>query len=234
MSELSARQIQFRLERLSPDIRASYEQARIHAVETVKYALVCGRKLNEAKELVRHGEFGRFMVETLEIHPSTANRYMKLATEWPRIEQEIGADKAALLTFTEGLAKATKHPQKGGNSSAVRDFPPSEGNTEEEPDESIEPELVSVNEPEAGPGEAGVFDSPDELFGAADTGAAGDHQPSLPGAGGPGIEAIDDAIRPVQELVEELHQRHPSEKLRLEIERGLDIVFGALMSWSKL
>lgn len=246
MNDLSARQVQFRLERLSPDIKASYEQAKLHALETVKYALVCGRKLNEAKELVRHGEFGRFMVETLEVHPSTANRYMKLASEWPRIEQEMGADKAAMLTFTEGMAKATKSPPKGGKSRTVTNIPPSEEiedavATEEETDVWLDTERTEITEPGAGEGRDEAEDQPpgepEDSAGGSDRGHADSAQPVLAvtaSTGRPPVEQIDAAIRPVKELAASYNKRSPSEKLRLEVERGLDIVFGALDSWRKL
>lgn len=230
MSDLSARQAHLRLERLSPDIKASYEQARLHANETIKYALVCGRKLNEAKDLVRHGQFGRFMVETLEIHPSTANRYMRLANEWPRIEQEIGADEAAMLTLTEGLSKATRNSQKGGNSSDVRDIPPFGEITGEIPTE----EMACANIAEIGddlqavktPGKADRRRESEDAGGGAD-------RTGVRESGDAGVEDIDEAIRPIQELAAYYNERCPNERLVQEIERALDIIFGSLDSWRR-
>lgn len=71
----------------------AYKQQAGYAV------LEIGRRLNEAKELLPHGEWLPWLKEQVEFSEATAQRFMRLAREYPNPSPvtDLGASKALLL-----------------------------------------------------------------------------------------------------------------------------------------
>lgn len=107
-NHISARHAQIRLRELARDIRSSFEQARLHAFEFLKYALTCGRKCNEAKTYVVHGAFEHYVVKECGCSVRAVRMYMRIAKFWPEIEERLGADRAAAMSLTELSAFISK------------------------------------------------------------------------------------------------------------------------------
>ena len=61
--------------------------------------LTIGRCLNEAKDLLPHGEWLPWLTEQVEFSPRTAQKFMKLAREWSNANTlaDLGASKALML-----------------------------------------------------------------------------------------------------------------------------------------
>lgn len=64
---------------ITGEIKELCRQAR---VMLLSYAIEIGRRLCEAKSVLPHGEWGRYLKEEVEFSQSTANNYMKLFEEY--------------------------------------------------------------------------------------------------------------------------------------------------------
>lgn len=138
LANVTARQLEVRLERYTKEIKASYRQAHEAAVLTVKYALICGRNLNEAKRHCVHGSFERYVVETCGCHPVTARRYMRLAEHFPEVQERLGEEAVEQMTATDILEFIKKH---------VKKTPPKLPNRTEMFDLPADPEEAEPDEP---------------------------------------------------------------------------------------
>lgn len=70
-----------------------------HARELVlRSAVEIGKRLNEAKELVPHGEWGNWLKENVDYSQSTANNFMRLADEYGN------SQSLENLSYTKALA----------------------------------------------------------------------------------------------------------------------------------
>ena len=77
-----------RLQQLAVEIITFDRQAKITAVSC---AIEIGERLLEAKELVPHGEWGKWLKENVNYSQSTANNFM-------RLYREYGSDQGSLFT----------------------------------------------------------------------------------------------------------------------------------------
>ena len=77
-----------RLQQLAVEIIAYDRQAKITAVSC---AIEIGKRLLEAKDLVPHGEWGKWLKENVNYSQSTANNFM-------RLYREYGSDQGSLFT----------------------------------------------------------------------------------------------------------------------------------------
>ena len=77
-----------RLQQLAVEIITFDRQAKITAVSC---AIEIGERLLEAKELVAHGDWGRWLKENVNYSQSTANNFM-------RLYREYGSDQGSLFT----------------------------------------------------------------------------------------------------------------------------------------
>ncbi len=61
--------------------------------------LEIGKRLNEAKAMLSHGEWGKWLSEKVDFSEATAQRFMRLAKEYPNPSpvMDLGASKALLL-----------------------------------------------------------------------------------------------------------------------------------------
>ena len=72
-------------------------------------AIEIGRRLVEAKSMVEHGEWGKYLQERVNFSPSTANNYMRLYQEYGNNQASLFDDFANSqtfqnLTYTKALA----------------------------------------------------------------------------------------------------------------------------------
>lgn len=85
----------------SPEVLAA-EIRSIHSqtVEIVSRAAIeIGKRLNEAKELVKHGEWKTWLEDNVNYSQSTANNFMRMAKEYGENSQAVGN-----LSYTKALA----------------------------------------------------------------------------------------------------------------------------------
>jgi hypothetical protein len=93
---------------LTPD---AFEQHRQHLTELIRehaagarsktrhtirvsHAVQCGNGLSQLKELLRHGDFDRWVEEQCALSHATANRYMRLASHSDRLTRYMGIREA--------------------------------------------------------------------------------------------------------------------------------------------
>lgn len=82
---------------IASEIRDIDQKARQHAV---KSAIDIGEKLIEAKELVKHGDWSGWLKENVNYSQSTANNFMRVATEY----KELNSQTLANLSYSQAVA----------------------------------------------------------------------------------------------------------------------------------
>lgn len=92
MTQLSTRTAEI----IAAEIRGIDAQARELVLRS---AVEIGKRLNEAKDLVPHGEWGEWLKENVDYSQSTANNFMRLADEYGSNSQALGN-----LSYTKALA----------------------------------------------------------------------------------------------------------------------------------
>jgi hypothetical protein len=60
----------------------------------VSHAVECGRALSQLKELLRHGDWDRWVEEQCGLSRATANRYMRLASHSDRLTRSMSIREA--------------------------------------------------------------------------------------------------------------------------------------------
>lgn len=91
---------------VTTEIKTLHQQAQ---QMVLSYAIEIGRRLVEAKALVEHGDWGRYIKEELDYSQSTANNFMRIFEEYGTAQQSLlgaEANSQALgnLTYTKALA----------------------------------------------------------------------------------------------------------------------------------
>jgi len=84
------------------DIAIIEAEIQFYKNRVVESSWEIGQRLNEAKEQLEHGEWLRWLEEKAEFSDGTAQRFMRLAKEYPKASpvMELGSSKAlALLTL---------------------------------------------------------------------------------------------------------------------------------------
>lgn len=86
---------------LSAQINEAHEQALQHASNAVECARRAGEFLNRAKAEIAHGDWLPWIEgHCPEITPRTAQRYMRIAKEWPKLEAAAGANATHVSQMT--------------------------------------------------------------------------------------------------------------------------------------
>lgn len=91
---------------VTTEIKTLHQQAQ---QMVLSYVIEIGRRLVEAKALVEHGDWGRYIKEELDYSQSTANNFMRIFEEYGTAQQSLlgaEANSQALgnLTYTKALA----------------------------------------------------------------------------------------------------------------------------------
>ena len=92
-------------ERISMRVR----MAENHAKKALEYALEIGQLLNEAKPLVKHGEWEQWLTEHCNLASRTARAYMRLAKEYPSLP-EPERQRVATLPVREAVKAIATDP----------------------------------------------------------------------------------------------------------------------------
>lgn len=82
-------------------------------------AAECGRLLIEAKEIVGHGEWGKWVDANTEVGWRQSQKYMRLARNWEEIEAKSESDshlgiEAALRLLREPPEEVQKYLERTG------------------------------------------------------------------------------------------------------------------------
>jgi hypothetical protein len=85
-----------RRQQLTHEVRKHAAGARSEKLHPVKvsHAVECGRALSQLKELLRHGEWDRWVEEHCALSRATANRYMRLASHSDRLTRYMSIREA--------------------------------------------------------------------------------------------------------------------------------------------
>lgn len=91
---------------VTAEIRAYQDAARRMAVQ---YSIEIGRRLIEAKEMVKHGDWGSYLREELGFSQSTANNHMAMFRAYAADQMRLDGDNLknqafGNLTYTQALA----------------------------------------------------------------------------------------------------------------------------------
>ena len=87
---------------LSERINEADRNAQDSAKKAVVWGIECGKSLNEAKAIVKHGEWLIFLKDNCEVSERTAQNYMRLANAYPAIDAE-NTKRVADLSLREAL-----------------------------------------------------------------------------------------------------------------------------------
>lgn len=90
-----------RLQQIAETVKA--EHAKIEGLfrEGLSRAFEVGKLLNEAKELVKHGEWGSWIADNCQFSERTAQQYMRVASGLPELTKSA---TVADLTYREAVA----------------------------------------------------------------------------------------------------------------------------------
>lgn len=92
---------------LAQRINEANQNALASSKKAILYAIECGEALINAKSLVKHGEWQSWLKNNCEVSERTAQNYMKLATEYPSIE-DAKAQRVADLSIREAIKELSK------------------------------------------------------------------------------------------------------------------------------
>ena len=89
---------------LAIKINGFNDQVEFHKDSAIVSAAKCGAELNEAKELVEHGEFKEWMSKNCPLVKLTnAKNYMKLAKEMPSLLDDSKRQLNDVLGLTQAI-----------------------------------------------------------------------------------------------------------------------------------
>ena len=89
---------------LAIKINGFNDQVEFHKDSAIVSAAKCGAELNEAKELVKHGEWESWVKENCpKIKETTAKVYMKLAKEMPSLLDDSKRQLNDVLGLTQAI-----------------------------------------------------------------------------------------------------------------------------------
>lgn len=103
MNALQTARTNFQIERLVPQINQSHAKAQEAGRDMLQHMLEAGKGLAAMKEVVKHGQFEAAIEEQCEFSVATAQRYMKLFHNWPKIEELVGEGEAVDLSLRGAL-----------------------------------------------------------------------------------------------------------------------------------
>ena len=94
---------------LAKRISMRVRMAENHARKALEYALEIGQLLNEAKPLVKHGDWELWLTEHCNLASRTARAYMRLAKEYPNLP-ELERQRVAALPVREAVKAIATDP----------------------------------------------------------------------------------------------------------------------------
>ena len=105
---------------IAHDLNQHVESAERHASKAVEAAVKAGGLLREAKEIVPHGEWEKWITDNTTLAPRTAQAYMRLAKQVTELPQEE-AQRVAELPLREAMRAISTPAEAPPRSSPVFD-----------------------------------------------------------------------------------------------------------------
>lgn len=90
-----------RLEEIAQTVKVEHIEFEISLRNSMERAIHIGRLLSEAKELVKHGEWGKWVEDNCNFSERTAQNFMRLHSKYPELSK---AQPVADLTYKKALA----------------------------------------------------------------------------------------------------------------------------------
>lgn len=92
------------LRTLAAQINEAHENACASVQAGLNSAREAGTWLRDVKRQLKHGEFQPWVAEHTRLNPRTAQGYMRLSREWPRLVAGDNAQRVAHLPLRDALA----------------------------------------------------------------------------------------------------------------------------------
>ena len=105
------------IEALAERVRAAHDAGEHSLKDAVKYFVRCGNLLLGAKAEMGHSRFGNFLKHNARLHPRTAQRYMLLARELPKLPA-AKATRVSQLSLRDAVAELSRLSTKVAKLSA--------------------------------------------------------------------------------------------------------------------
>lgn len=102
---------QAQIEAFAGEVRAEHEAGERSLNDAVKHFMQCGVLLLKAKAEMGHGGFGHFLKHAARLHPRTAQRYMLLARELPKLPR-AKATRVSQLSLRDAVAELSRLSSK--------------------------------------------------------------------------------------------------------------------------
>ncbi len=110
--------------RLASDICAEHAAVGDAAQSALHHARRAGELLTEAKEALAHGAWLPWLAEHCPTVPArTAQLYMRIASEWPRLAAEANTQRVAHLTVRDAVALLAEPREGPAPAEAAIDLP---------------------------------------------------------------------------------------------------------------
>ena len=103
------------LSKLAQRIRSAHADCEASLQAGLNYALECGRYLIEAKSKVPYGEWIAWVRTECEMSEKLAQRYMRVATHWPKIADDADGTRVSHLSFRQALELIARNAQATAN-----------------------------------------------------------------------------------------------------------------------
>jgi hypothetical protein len=112
-NDLASDAFEQRRQLLTDEIRKHAAGARsrtLHPIR-VRHAVECGQALWQLRELLRHGDWDRWVEEQCALSRATANRYMRLARRADRVTPYMTIREAYIAAGVINPEQATARPE---------------------------------------------------------------------------------------------------------------------------
>jgi len=133
------------LRQLASEIMDAHKGALGASRTALGRARHAGDLLQRAKTLVKHGEWLPWLVANCDVAPTTAQEYMRIARNWPRLEEYRNARPTVYLDITKALGLVANNfvaEAQDPDEANVAELAPG-GNDDEMPEDDLAPVLVT-------------------------------------------------------------------------------------------
>jgi hypothetical protein len=109
-----------RLNEIAETVKAEHAQFESALRESMARAVKIGALLTEAKELVKHGEWGKWLEDHCTFSERTAQNYMRIYNKYPQLVQSA---TVADLTYREAITLLAEPKQETSDKTEFSSFP---------------------------------------------------------------------------------------------------------------
>lgn len=239
-------------DKLAPQANEYHRLAMQSCKATLEHAVNGGKVLLQMKEVIKHGEWERYVDERLDMAVSTAQKYMRLASKYDEMWEDLGPGQMSEMSIRGGLAhlesknkamrEATRIEGKESRAadlsdqSPISDECPKGGSHVWENDEELDEEVCAkCHDPRAAHRSSGEAGDTAGSQGAADSGLDGGKRQAESGdrasAGSDSAipQKIDQLFGEIIRLVDQAGKRDKTE----EFKHALNIAYLEFRAWKK-